>query len=168
MSGESLAKILFTASNVSFVLAVVCLVLAIVCFVKFKIPSVIGDLSGRTAKKSIELMRANNEKTGNKSYRPGKVNESRGKLTETMKGIKNKSPDTVQRPETGLLAENMAETSYSEATDLLVDDATGSLIDLEATASLEKTMKTSPVREGGMKMDMLEEIILIHTEEVIV
>lgn len=41
--------------------------------VLFKIPIVIGDLSGRTAKKSIERMRLNNEKTGNKSYKPVKA-----------------------------------------------------------------------------------------------
>lgn len=168
MSGESIAEILFIASNISFALAVICFGFAIVFFIKFKISSVIGDLSGSTARKSIEQMRIHNEKTGDKSYRPGKINENRGKLTETMHGIGRKTNTFDQRPETGILTENRVEKTYSEATELLVDnDATGLLVDVEETISLEENVQTEQVRIGGMRMEMIEQIILIHTREVI-
>ena len=48
------------------------------------IPNVIGDLSGRNARKSIERMRKSNENTGRKSYRSSAVNAARSKLTEAM------------------------------------------------------------------------------------
>ena len=61
----------------------------------------------------IEQMRQNNEKTGNKSYKPSKVNEKRGKLTdsirETSKMVQKPKKEEEERPETGLLDENKIE-----------------------------------------------------------
>ena len=75
-------------SVIFFIAAGVFAVLAIALWFLFKIPIVIGDLSGRTAKKSIERMRLNNEKTGNKSYKTSKSNlertHRRRKQTQTV------------------------------------------------------------------------------------
>ena len=105
-----MAETLSMISKISFVAAGICLVVAIILFIRFKIPDVIGDLSGRNARKSIEQMRALNEKSGSKSYKPSKKNIERGKLTETMHGLDEtekilKKQDN-ERPETGLLEEN--------------------------------------------------------------
>lgn len=59
-----MAETLSMISKISFVAAGICLVVAIILFIRFKIPDVIGDLSGRNARKSIEQMRALNEKSG--------------------------------------------------------------------------------------------------------
>lgn len=48
-------------SNVSFVIAAICLILAVFFWFQYDILSVIGDLSGRNARKSIAQMRACNE-----------------------------------------------------------------------------------------------------------
>ena len=69
-----MSDILNIISLVSFVLAGILLVLAVVLFFVFKIPSVWGDLSGKNARKSIERMRQNNEKTGKKAHVPSNVN----------------------------------------------------------------------------------------------
>ena len=45
-----MAQTLQTLSVISFVIAGACLVLAVFFWLFFKIPTVIGDLSGRTAK----------------------------------------------------------------------------------------------------------------------
>ena len=52
-----MAETLSMISKISFVAAEICLVVAIILFIRFKIPDVIGDLSGRNARKSIEQMR---------------------------------------------------------------------------------------------------------------
>ena len=80
-----MAETLSNLSVIAYVVAAVCLVLAVFLWFIFKIPTVIGDLSGRTARKSIAKMRSANEKSGNKAYRASDVNRNRGKLTETMK-----------------------------------------------------------------------------------
>ena len=164
-----MAQTLQTLSIISFAVAGVCFVLAIFFWFFFKIPTVIGDLSGRTARKSIAKMRAANEKTGTKSYKESKTNAERGKLTGTM-------PDVADdgKPETGLLAENKADGLESEATGVLDEatgilesETTGLLIDENATAPLDTPAHQHPTRTGGKKLEMVEEVMFVHTDEVI-
>lgn len=173
-----MAQTLQTLSIISFAVAGVCLVLAIFFWFFFKIPTVIGDLSGRTARKSIAKMRAANEKTGAKSYKESKTNAERGKLTGTMpdSGKLKKKKDVTDdgKPETGLLAENKADGLESEATGVLDEatgilesETTGLLIDENATAPLDTPAHQHPARTGGKKLEMVEEVMLVHTDEVI-
>lgn len=183
------AEILSLISVISYIVAGICLVLAIFFWFFFKIPSVIGDLSGRTAKKSIARRRASNERAGGKGYQPSATNANRGKLTDTMqhsRKLKAESKkaepkkaqppvDESQMPETGLLMANKAQEFDSQQTELLdceetttlVDEnATVPLVDENATALLQETPAT-PMRPGGKKLQMLDEVMLIHTDEVI-
>lgn len=172
----STAEILSLVSLISYIAAGVCLILAVFFWVFFKIPSVMGDLSGRTAKKSIEKMRQANVRSGNKSYRTSATNEARGKLTETMqnpskpkKGMVSEGKPVVDgngSPETGLLFENRADVHIEENTDILDGEATGVLVDDEATTVLNA--EATPVRRtGGKKLTMINEVMLVHTDEVI-
>ena len=167
-----------TLSTISFAVAGVCLILAVFFWFFFKIPSVIGDLSGRTARKSIAKMRAANEKTGAKSYKESKTNAERGKLTGTMpdsgKLKKKKEVPDDGKPETGLLAENKADGLESEATGMLDEatsilgsETTGLLIDDNATAPLDAPVHKQVVRTGEKKLEIIEEVIFVHTDEVI-
>ncbi len=172
-----MAQTLQTLSIISFAVAGVCLVLAIFFWFFFKIPTVIGDLSGRTARKSIAKMRAANEKTGAKSYKESKTNAERGKLTGTIPDSgKSKKMSAIDdgKPETGLLAENKLDGLKSEATGVLDEatgilgsETTGLLIDENATAPLDTPTHKYPVCIGGKKLEMIEEVMFVHTEEVI-
>lgn len=168
-----MSETLSTLSIISFAVAGICLVLAVFFLFFFKIPTVIGDLSGRTARKSIEQMRAANEKTGNKSYKESKTNVARGKLTDTIKDSRKLKKNAVKdddRPETGLLTENKASKVGSEATGLLndeKDETTGLLIDEDVTVPLDSPIQKTEKRKGGKKLKMLDEVIIIHTDEVI-
>ena len=162
-----MAETLSTLSIISFAVAGICLVLAIVLFIYFKIPAVIGDLSGRNAKKSIARMRSSNEKSGNKSYRASETNAARGKLTSSMPKlgekakVKEQTPESVskdQMPETGLLADNKAD--LNEKSTVLLDGT-------EETALLTDTPKEPAKRVGGVKLTLIENVMLVHTEEVI-
>lgn len=165
-----MAETLSTLSIISFVIAGVSLVVAVFLWFLFKIPTVIGDLSGRTARKSIAKMRASNEKTGNKNYRESKTNVSRGKLTGTMPNsgkISEKKEENKQLVETGVLAENRAQVVNTDETATLDTEATGLLVDEDATAPLDTHIQSSVKREGGKKLVILEEVMLVHTDEVI-
>ncbi len=173
-----MAQTLQTLSIISFAVAGVCFVLAVFFWFFFKIPTVIGDLSGRTARKSIAKMRAANEKTGAKSYKESKTNAERGKLTGTMpdsgKLKKKKDIPDDGKPETGLLSENKADGLESEATGVLDEatgilesETTGLLIDENATAPLDTPAHKHPARAAGKKLEMIEEVMFIHTDEVI-
>ena len=175
------AKMLQTLSVISFAVAAVLFVLALFFWFFFKIPTVIGDLSGRNARKSIAKMRAANEKTGAKSYKTDKTNAGRGQITAAMPTPPQPTPPPApvvptpvpvppivaiapDRPETGLLTDNRAVSFASEATGILTDDATGPLMDPNATAPL---ISPAPARVGGKRLEMLDEVMLIHTSEVI-
>lgn len=54
-------------SIVFFILAGVFFIAAVYMFIRFNIPQVFGELSGKTAKKSIEQMRNDNAKSGSKN-----------------------------------------------------------------------------------------------------
>jgi len=179
-----MAEILSIVSIISYIVAGVSFVLAVVFWFVFNIPTVIGDLSGRNARKSIAKMRKNNEKSGNKSYRPSAINANRGKVTDTMpdsgkldKDKKKKGKKSEVIPETGLLSENRATSYDTEQTGLLEDagetallnesDETGLLVDENATALLSEEGSISKKRSVNKSFKMIEEIMLIHTEETI-
>lgn len=161
-----MADILHTFSIVSYILAVLLAVLAIALWFIFKIPNVIGDLSGRNAKKSIARMRQNNERTGDKSYKASKKNISRGKLTGTMEGMgKIIKSDDIE--ETGLLNENLAKEYSDKETGLLSDDATALLDESGETAALGETFNVVNREPASIVIKIIEELMIVHTEEVI-
>lgn len=142
MGEMNIADILSTISMISFIGAAVFFILALIFFVKFRIPSVISDLSGRTARKSIEMMRKNNEKTGSKSYKTSDTNKGRGKLTETMSNLNKNAVGENRQAETGILIEE-------DSTELLADPN-----------------ETVLLQNPNILVE-IETILLIHTDEVI-
>lgn len=79
MNGESLANTLFIISNIAFVASAIFAILAVFFFVKFKIPSVISDLTGRTARKSIAEMRSSSKQDLKKAYDPSRMSRDNNK-----------------------------------------------------------------------------------------
>lgn len=77
-------ELLQTLSLVSFIVAGVLVLVAVALFFLLDVPKLYGDVSGRTARKSIEAIRQQNETSGNKAYKPSKVNANRGKLTDKI------------------------------------------------------------------------------------
>ena len=202
-------------STVAFAVAGACLILAVFLWFFFKIPSVIGDLSGRTARKSIARIREANEKSGNKSYVPSKINAARGKITAAMSET-GTNTGQKENPETGLLVENKVKSEDFDQTGILDNDATGKLesdatgklksdatgkLESDATGKLnpnatekldsdgtemlysEETGKLKPEnkamihnnkenfesrkRSACKEMEIIEEVMIIHTEEEI-
>lgn len=164
-------------SIVMFCLAGACLAFGIFCFFRFKIPKIIGDLSGRTAKKSIEQMRAENEKSGNKSYRPHPVAQSRGTVTEPIKQSGRLKKQKAQKQPVSKKAESSPPNNTgSGATDVLDDlNATeplnynegGTEILGEGTQVLSGDEIQVALNQSETKLKMIQNIVFIHTEEVI-
>lgn len=213
MSTLEIPEILSMISLISFILAAISFVLAVFFWIRFNIPAVIGDLSGRTARKSIEKMRTNNEKTGKKDFTPSKTNLNRGKVTELMSEsgkqsgklsgklseklsgkLKEEKPVVEEQLETGLLDENMQTAYESEETGLLSEveqnetelletgvlepdatetellaesEETGLLVDDNETMLLTEETKPEVKTSGNDVFTMIEEIMLIHTDEEI-
>ena len=170
----STAEILSLVSLISYILAGVFLVLTVLFWFVFKIPTVVGNLSGRTARKSIEKMRQANNRTGNKAYRSSSVNKERGMLTsDAIRPVPQqpvKSPVNDSQPATTVLAENRADSYASEQTVYLGDDNATCPLDDGSTTMLgsdTESLEAPVTRTGGKNLSMLNDITLIHTNEVI-
>ena len=74
----------FIIATVGFSLSGIALAAAVILFFKLDIPSVIGDLTGRTVAREIKAMRETNASSGDKRFRPSAVNLERGTLTEKV------------------------------------------------------------------------------------
>lgn len=86
-----MADTLVKISYIAFTGAAGCLILAIILFIKFKIPTVIGDLSGKNARKAIQQMRNSNETTmlaSEETTMLNDVTESLENETEILMGRK--------------------------------------------------------------------------------
>lgn len=170
-------------SIILFALAGISLVVAIYSFIRFNVPQLIGELTGRTAKKTITQMREKNAKTGNKSHRPSVVEKKRGTLTDKIdekkikKAINQSYTTELLDVETDMLSnksddENNREV-LSNATELLNNNATELLNDNTSVLNEEETsvlspsmLKSAPIQvNDGFKM--IQNIIFIHTNEII-
>ena len=69
---------------ISAILCGIMLIVSVLLFILLKIPRIINDLSGRTAKKAIKNIREQNEASGEKFHKVSAFNESRRKLTDKI------------------------------------------------------------------------------------
>lgn len=143
------------------------LITSILLFILLKIPKVIGDLTGRTARKAIENIRNQNESSGDKTYRSSLVNQERGKLTDKI------SPSgRLMRNPTDILGGAMATEKIG--TQQLVSDETAVLDSGNETTVLTGELsggnETTVLSQEDIPNNVFEieyEITYIHTNEVI-
>lgn len=163
-------------STISYVLAAVFLVLTIFLAFRFKILAVIGDLTGRTARKSIERMRKANELERSKNNQSMASNGATVGTVAAMPDIKDRrllsegeESNFVRgnelMPETGLLSDSRAisDTGHLQS-GVTIEEGTGLL---QTTDDEPPVMTTRLQNRQKVELTMLNEIVLIHTTEVI-
>ena len=160
-------------STISYVLAGVFLLLTIFFTFKFRIWAVMGDLSGRTARKSIERMRKANELERTRNSHANAMPEPSVALMPEMQDRRlvgeNREANIARRnelmPETGLLTDNRAisDTGHLQNGATLEEDTGLLLTQDEVHPVMADRVQNRPRTE----LTMLKEIILIHTDEVI-
>ena len=153
-----MANILSIVSIVSFIVAGISLALAIFLGINFKIPKIIGDLSGRTAKKSIAKMRASNEISGQKSYHPGVTKINHSMFPDTMPNLEGQNKQDSNLPS--------LDKEQADSIEMFDVNVTELLLDSDETELLEKDVQVTH-KTKKKKIQMLDEIIYTHTDEVI-
>lgn len=151
------------------------LAIAVILFFVMRIPKVISDLSGRTARKAIENIRLQNEQSGDKSYQSSAVNLERGKLTDKI----SKSGRLIPRSETpfgtGVITEKISTQELQPAleTELLEMANETTILNAPAgetavlNASAGETAVLTPLGMPVQTFTVEYEITFIHTNEVI-
>ena len=190
MTYEVLRYIFIGAAALSGVM----LIVSVLLFIFLRIPRVIGDLTGATARKAIENIRNQNESSGDKIYKSSAVNRERGRLTDKISASGNIAHhETNQfggamattKIDTQVLAEN---TETSETTVLGIGTDNGTTVLSNETTVLDNgtTVLNAPsngttvlnqsdeqtgiLPESQVRSKIFEieyEITFIHTDEVI-
>lgn len=151
-------------------LAALSLIIAAFLFFVLKIPKVIGDLTGATARKAIDDIRSQNEKSGEKTYKSSRVNRERGMLTDKMTNSGNVVKHSVDI-KNGAMSTSKISTSRLE-TEALESYET-SLLDnnLAETTVLDsfESGETTVLEQSDADVFIIEyELNFIHTNEIIV
>lgn len=150
------------------VLAGIMFVASVLLFFLLNIPHVLGDLTGRNAKKAIENIRNQNESSGDKLYKTSQVNRERGKLTDKI----SPSGSLMRNPSGVLGGGAMATEKIStqelppEASETTVLDAANETTVLNSEAGETTLLDVQPDTTPVFQIEY--EITYIHTEEIIV
>lgn len=150
-------------------------IVSVLVFIFLKIPKVISDLSGATAKKAIKNIREQNEASGDKGYQVSAFNKARGKLTDKispsgnviehyrmqMAAVGTTKIDTQELPanETSILELN-------NETTVLDNQGVGETSVLSEISSAKETTVLSETVNGSAFI-IEYDITFIHTDEII-
>ncbi|MDY4112438.1 MAG: hypothetical protein SOY28_06550 [Roseburia sp.] len=186
-----MAEILSTASVICYALAALFLLLAIFFGLKFRILTVVNDLTLRTARRQIGKMREKNERAFKNSYGSGAIpaqwSGKKGQMPRPVSPVNAMYGEGRTRVETGLLDENLGtleeagavptayldeESQSQDASTTLLDNATTLLN--QSTMSLRHSKapqsnagSTEKKKPCGVQLCMIDEVMLIYTDEVI-
>lgn len=142
------------------VLSGLCLATAVLLFFVLRIPSVIGDLTGSTARKGIENIRNKNEDAGVRTVKSSAVNQERGRVTSKMtpsgrlrtgKGQTAGHMATNKIGTNRLLAMAQESAAVSAETTLLTGEGNGTtlLAPANETTVLDGVNETTVLDAGG-------------------
>lgn len=141
------------------ILAAIMLAVTVLLFFVYKIPTVIGDLTGANARKAIENIRNQNESSGDKLYKTSQVNRERGKLTDKI------SPSgSLMRDPSGVLGGGGAMATEKISTQELPPQA-NETTELNSEAGETTLLDAQP--DAAPVFQIEYEITYIHSEEVI-
>lgn len=187
-----MAQVYNIISIVGFSLAGIFFILAVVFWIRFNIPKIVGDLTGRTARKSISQMRSENERSGKKVYTPQpsagsgsirlkNLGDEKTASLSVEKGSKSDENEKTelleQQAETELLTEGMeTELLGQEMETELLKEAEDTTLLGGTDELLENDNETGLLDEGTILLNeegnvrdfrIIQSIVYIHTQEVI-
>lgn len=154
-------------------------IVSILIFIFLKIPKVISDLTGATARKAIKNIREQNEASGDKGYKVSAFNEARGKLTDKispsgnviqqhqmqMRGIDTTKIDTQELQVDETANQTTVLDSYNETSVLDNTGAGETSVLSEVMTSGETTVLSEATNDSAFTIEY--EITFIHTNEII-
>lgn len=141
---------------------------SVILFVALKIPYVIGDLSGRNAKKAIEEIRRQNEISGDKVYKSSAVNLERGKLTDKI-SASGRIQNSYSSSGFGMRTEKISTMELEETTNDETTVLGQNQNNMDETTVLTETSQELLGDETTVLNNfiLLEQITFINTEEYI-
>lgn len=143
------------------------LVASAVLFFTLHIPKVIGDLTGRNARKAIEDIRRQNEQSGDKSYQSSAVNLQRGKLTDKISHSGRLITREKSNFSTGVITEKISTKQLRDNADETTVLGENGETTVLASPMDETTVLDAQAVNETQTFEVEFEITYIHTSEMI-
>ncbi len=148
---------------VSMVLCILMAVISVLIFIFMKIPSIIGDLSGSTARRAIENIRRSNENL--LDIQSSTTNTGKIKRTEKISIPKQSENSLTQKinisNETALLYTNNTAILNTGNTTVLQDKEYNNLENSEITSkSMDNVLEKQPI-------EIIDEVVFVNSDEII-
>lgn len=142
---------------------------AVLLFIRWKIPSVVGDLTGRTEKKQIKKMLQDKAEAANKVNLRPEAYEQRDK--DAARAGQPRQEQAAITDVLGEQADSAGTEALSGATDVLGTDMLAEA-DPNATTILSGTDAPSQPFEavrtpGAVAFNVVKSVVVVHTSEVI-
>ncbi len=139
------------------------LICSIFLFFKLKIKSVIGDLTGTTAKKAIDSIRNSTSNSQESVYKVRQTNHERGHITDriSQSGTLQKNVDTSDFYTRTEKLETNSEENETAILDYTINETT--ILDVESDNTNETTILINEENEVNVYIE--DEIIFINTQE---
>ena len=148
------------------------LAVTVLRFFTLKVPRLVSDLSGATARKAIRDIRAKNERSGDKTYMASAVNLQRGKLTDRITPSGRIIPATPDAFGTGIITTKIStqelaqqELPLTEETAVLFEQETASPVSPEPAGETEVLSYEAETTLLAPAFAIEYEITYIHTDE---
>lgn len=139
---------------------------SIILFFTLRVPSIIGDLSGSTARKAIQDIREKNEMSGDKTYKTSAVNRGRGKLTDKISPSGRISLSSQTPMGTGVVTTKIATQQLmpteNETTVLQQDQM---MTDGKKPAGETTVLSQEELSEAPFEIEF--DITYVHTNEIV-
>lgn len=155
-----MARILANVSFVCLVLSIAFLIIATVLFFAFQIPDVVDDLSGKKARRAIANKKANNQKNNNKLSAKNKKQI----LRQTNKTLTSSEATLPLDSEATLPLNSEATLPLDNEATMMLDEATQILGTYELDCKEQSSIGN---KDQSSKFEIIEEVMLIHTDEKI-
>ena len=166
MSGITYEGFLYICYGAAAISALL-LITAVILFFALKIPGVIGDLTGATARKAIAQIRDQNEAGGPKAYHPSPVNQERGKITDKIGGsggvIRNPSQKLAGYGTSKLNTAHLQQQAAADQTTLLDQNQT-MVLDQSQTSVLDQGQTMVLDQNQAMVSDAGQTAVLDQTQ----
>lgn len=155
-----MADTLNMVSIISFVLTGIFLIVSILLFFVLKIPLVLNYLSGKNVK-SIKTTKENKKNTKGQANQYNNISEG----TRNYQNQEDLDSDDFDG-KTGILTDN-DESEYEEEKTGILGNQTDVFFDNDATTQLRDEQYNKPPRDSSIVFEYIDDVMLIHTNEVI-
>ena len=168
----SITEILSLISLISFILSGISLLLAVILWFKLHIPEVLAELTGRVDKKVVKKdtrksKQKKSESIQKKDLKKVDTKQNRVQISKPVGTVSEEETGLLQRDEQAIynnapkdFLRDSIQAQMEEETDLLWEE-TGFLEDTDLLEQVE-IEKNKP---GYVKLVILEEVMLIHTNK---